>query len=338
MGFMAIIQKQAWHFLMALMVILFAVSVAIAQDSTTNDTSDTDTNDATSDEVIEETGEEDLPVIPYYQSYSFNVPVIIGWDNQSGDDVAYFVNEALQSSLRVEAVNTNDAIEAIDIALRERFGNALPDEPVFINTVNLADGAWAQEVYHLENGVTISALGNRQGDRSHVITFVEENPTADTYMLIVERDTTTDADTDETAQSSATRSPQQGVFTAIETLITDDFDADSATVEDITLPSGTWTRYQYESPEIGTITAFGFVFGRAIYTTITTKDDVDGAELANAFNTLHLGFFTTPDNRNYLILGLVVSIGTLVILVMSMFWRWRGIQQDMALLQELRDN
>jgi hypothetical protein len=290
----------------------------------------------TAQEATAEPEAENLPVVPYFQSYRFNVPVLVGWDNQSAGEVAFFVNDDLQASIRIESARTPQTEVGIETVLRERFGDALPDEPAFINSINLADGAWVQEIYTLDDGVTVSAFGNSRNDNTYVITFVEENPDADTYMLIVARD---DASSGlDVSALDDTPSPEQGVLEAIETLITDDFETQPDDIASVGLPSGEWTRYRFESDEAGTIRALGLVFGRATYATITTKAETDGAELANAFNTIHLGFFTTPDNSNYLWLGVIATFAILGFLVISLYWRWRSIRQDMALLEQLRDN
>jgi hypothetical protein len=80
-------------------------------------------------------------------------------------------------------------------------------------------------------------------------------------------------------------------------------------------------------------------FSRAAWLPVAPiPTETDGAELANAFNTIHLGFFTTPDNSNYLWLGVIATFAILGFLVISLYWRWRSIRQDMALLEQLRDN
>lgn len=274
----------------------------------------------------EATDEEALPVIAYFQTYAFNVPVLTGWTNQSAGNVALFTHDDFNASIRVEdVITTSIAQQGIQQALEARFGDALPDEPAFTNTVNLGDGAWVQMIYQLSTGETVSAFANARNNRTYVITFSEENPEADTYMLIVQREE------DEGMETS--------VLQAIQTLIDPDFTYEGVMVDTVTLPDSTreWTRYEYDSATAGTITALGYGFGRAVYTTISTKDDGDALALAQAFSTIHLGFFTTPDNIVYLFVGLVTTFVILGVLIFSMMWRWRGARQDLALLEQLRD-
>ena len=59
------------------------------------------------------------------------------------------------------------------------------------------------------------------------------------------------------------------------------------------------------------------------------------ATLADAYFTVLLGFFITPDNSGYLALGLAAAFVTLGLLVFSYFWRARSLDQDAALIRHL---
>jgi len=270
------------------------------------------------DEASDTEDETELPSIPYFQSYAFNVPVLVDWDNQSTANVAEFVDVDLQSSIRVETVPISLARDGIEEALNARFDN-LPTSPDFVNTVNLADGEWVQEVYHLESGETISALGNARNDQTYVITFVETDADTDTYHMIVR-----EPDND-------TLTPEDTITQAYETLFGDG-DVAVEFQQDVNLPSGEWREYLVADD----VTALTFRFGSAWY--VTLSSDVDNAsEFADAFNTVHLGFFTTPDNSNYMFLGVFVTVAIFLILFASMWSRWGGARRDLqtiAMLQE----
>lgn len=46
---------------------------------------------------------------------------------------------------------------------------------------------------------------------------------------------------------------------------------------------------------------------------------------------------TTPDTLAYLVLGLIVAFGILAVFIITMVARYRNLQKDIALIEQLTD-
>jgi hypothetical protein len=284
------------RFLLALLWAMFTVFVGVAQD----------------------VSEEELPVIPYFQSQTFNVPVLEDWENQSTDDIAQFYHADAQATIRTALVNVNDSIVGAQQDLEDFLGSEL-DEPIYSDKVNLADGTWVVLVYQVDDNTTASAMARQDEGRTFVVSFIESNPDSAVIMATIAH--TDDSDED---------NPTLEIVTAVESFTSISAD-DLTDTETITLPSGEWT-IQTNGDDV---TAMGWIFGNDSYLAVADGSIDDLPDLANAYNTTLLGFFITPDNGGYLMLGIVVSLGTLVILIFSIFWRARNLEKDLAVIQQL---
>jgi hypothetical protein len=126
-----------------------------------------------------------------------------------------------------------------------------------------------------------------------------------------------------------------GMEEAITEIFGDEFVAVNTESELLELSSGIWQHNHYDLANGETVTALGMVFGNATYVTLQQGDTADIAELSNAFNTVFLGFFVTLDTLPYLYLGLAVVLGLFVLLIGSMFLRYRNLQKDIVVIQQL---
>ncbi len=267
----------------------------------------------------DEATDSELPIIPYFQSYAFNTPVLEGWDNQSTDTIAQFYLPDAQATIRTNVVYETDSIVAAEADLTAFFETELP-EPTYSEKVNLADGTWAVLVYRLDDDTTASAMARVDGGRSYVISFIENNPDVEITMVTIAH-----GDDDQ-------NDPTPEIAVALEAL-TDIDPTDLSDPETMILSSGEWTRQTTDSLE-----AMGWVFGNDSYLAIVEGSIDNFSDIANAYNTALLGFFVTPDNTSYLILGLVVSLGTVALLLLSIWWRSRSLQKDLAVIQQLAED
>lgn len=261
--------------------------------------------------------EEDLPVIPYFQSSAFNTPVLTDWENQSTEDIAQFYLADAQATIRTAVVDVSDSIVGAQQDLEAFLGTTL-DEPIYNEKVNLADGTWAVLVYQVDENTTASAMARQNEGRSFVVSFVENNPDVTIIMATVAHTDDSDAD-----------NPLLEMGSAVEAFTSASAD-DLSDPETIALPSGEWTIQTND-----TVSVMGWIFGNDSYLAVADGDIANLPELANAYNTTLLGFFITPDNGFYLILGLTVSLGTLAILLLSIILRSRGLEKDLAVIQQL---
>ena len=150
-----------------------------------------------------------------------------------------------------------------------------------------------------------------------VISFVESDPELRTVMLTM-------------AQAGVARDDARAeIETALDRLTSmaaGDFNSPVTK----TLPSGDWLFYAGESA-----TAMGMVFGNDSYLALTVGKIDYLPLLADAYTTTLLGFFVTPDNTRYLMLGLAATAIVLFGLIFSFGWRARNLRKDLELIDEL---
>lgn len=262
--------------------------------------------------------DEELPVVPYFQSSAFNVPILETWEDQSTDDHAQFYHPAEEVTIRTAFVSGDDSIAGAKTDLEAFLGTTLAD-PVYSDSVNLADGTWAVLVYQVDDATTASAMAKRDDGRVYVVSFIESNPDAEIVMATIEH--TEDSPEDDPSVEIAT----------LVNLFTDSTRNAPENMETIELLSGEWHLQSYGD----NITAMGFIFGNDSYLALANGAIDALPELANAYNTTLLGFFITPDNSGYLVLGLAVVLGILFILAFSIVWRSRSLEKDLAVIQQL---
>ncbi len=260
--------------------------------------------------------QDDENKLAYFQTAAFNAPVLSGWEDQSRDQVAQFQQPAAAATIRTALADADGPIAAAEAELSSWLGVEV-GQPVYQGKVNLADGTWSVLIYDIDATSTASIMTRRAEGQFVVISFLERDPAARTVMLAVARD--------EAAREDAGAE----VAYAVAALNAADFSAlDAGAV--VELPSGEWATYSRERQ-----LAMGMVFGNDSFIALQEGEIGDLETLADAWNRTLLGFFVTPDNRIYLALGLFVVFVILGTLVFSFRWRARGIQKDLALLDEL---
>ena len=258
---------------------------------------------------------DDEATVAYYQSAAFNVPLLAGWQDQSGDDFAQFHLPAADATIRTTIVAQSDPRAAAESDLSAAFGITV-DAPLYEDKVNLADGTWTVLVYQVDADTSASAMARKVDAKSVVVSLVEHDPAAQLMTLAMTQ-------SDESAEDAANE-----IALAAEALSLDAPDSDSR--ETLELGSGTWLRLSG-----GAVTALGMVFGNDSFIALADGESEPLPQVADAWNTTLLGFFITPDNSAYLALGLAGMFAVLALLILSVIWRWRNTAQDMALIESL---
>ena len=264
--------------------------------------------------VMSEDGEE--TTTPYFQTRAFNVPMLAGWDDQSGEDFAQFYLPAAEATIRTAIAPQDDIVAAASAELSDAFGIEV-GRPIYQGKVNLADGTWSVLVYDKDEETTASVMARLADSGVVVISFVERDPAAWTALLTIAQANDTLVD------------PTPEIALAVESIAGRAL-SELNRAESIRLPSGQWTVYAGED-----LSAIGMIFGNDSYVALREGAPGDLAALADAYNRTVLGFFITPDSSHYLALGLAVVFGILAALVGSLFWRERGLRKDLALLEQL---
>lgn len=280
--------------------------------------------------LAQDASEDDLPEIEVFRSSTgYNVPVVEldGWDNQSEGRTALFVNEALNATINVVSVNTLDDDEAIATAITDLIEPELPDEPFYTGRVGLLNGTWTQTIYQIDD-LTISSLALVRSRSTFVVTLVEASPDYEAYQLIIRTPRIENDEGELVADFEA------GVAEAATTLALFTAEPDAMTSPE--LPGGEWLEFQYET---GTIVGFEFEDTTYTYTMQVVGGDTSGAEnIAQAFDIVFLGFFITPNNDEFLYLGLAISLGIFALLIASFVWRYRNAQRDLELIEQLAED
>jgi hypothetical protein len=270
---------------------------------------------------------EALPEIEYYRAHPrFHVPVVEGWDNASTSDFARFLTEEFHGEIVVEEYPGDDVSANLLALVTARFG--APSETLYSDKVNLRDGTWELVIY--QSGDTlVSAMGVARRGNTYIIALAESAPDANVAVMIVPDE----------AGATPLDVPRPGVNAAIARLTDSDVSAQDGAPERVALPSGDWTRYRFDT-ESGPLVAEGLHVGAATFVTIATGDGDLAAladELGNAHDTVYFGFFLTPDNEQYLWLGLGLSAIAMLVYLGSLYLRYRNARQDLALVEELEE-
>lgn len=264
--------------------------------------------------VMSEDGEE--TTTPYFQSRALNVPILAGWEDQSGEDFAQFHLAEAEATIRAAIAPQDDIIAAVGAELSDAFGVGA-GQPIYQDKVNLADGTWSVLVFDYGEETTASVMARLAGAGTVVISFVERDPAVRTALLTVAQ------------ADDALDDPTPEIAFAVESLTGMSL-SDLSRAESIRLPGGEWTVYAGASMSV-----MGMVFGNDSYVALQEGAPGNLAALAEAYNRTLLGFFITPDSSHYLALGMAVAFVILGALVGSLFWRERGLRKDLALLEQL---
>ena len=254
--------------------------------------------------------------VAYIQSSAFNVPLLEGWENQSGDEFAQFHFAEAHATIRIALVSKGDPIAAAESDLVRTFGMQL-GEATYQDKVNLADGTWTVLLYEPDAVTSASAMARREDSKTVVISFVESDPEARILMLTI-------AQSGDKREDAATE-----IDLAMSLLLLADAN-DSGETSALSLPSGEWMQVAGD----GAI-AIGMAFGNDSYLAIGEGKTENLPMLADAYNRTVLGFFVTPDNSGYLALALTAVFAILALLILSFFWRSRDIKKDLELIETL---
>jgi hypothetical protein len=274
----------------------------------------------------EATEEPELPTIEIIRSSTgYNLPVLgEPWINRSTEDAALFVDEADQAQILVTVAFTLNDTEAIRTALSKVLPEPLAEDatPTFENRIGLPNGTWTQQIY--ESGdTTISALALIRSDRTYVVALIEDSPNYQAKHLAVRTPVAEGAEPDVAA----------GITFALETLGSDLATAEPDQVITEPLPSGSWHERIYEGDPQSM--AMGFQFGAIAYTLTVTGAHSSAAALADAFNTVFLGFFITPANQDYLNLGMAAVVIVFAVLIGSMWARYQSLKKDLQMVDQM---
>jgi hypothetical protein len=261
--------------------------------------------------------QEAAPQTAYYNPDArFGMPVPPGYKNQTAGDLTHFSNGI--GDIYVLQASTADLSAGIRATL-ERIDPAFVTDPAKSSTVNLTNGTWQQAIFTPPSGAIISAFAQVYDNRTFVLAYVHNQPDTDTVAVIVE-----------------SSDVQAGIADAIQRFIDPAFAAEPLETTTTTNPQGTAiVENRYALQDGQALLAQGSVRGDFTYV-VLERGPADGLQAVDdAFFTVLLGFFVTPNTADYLLLGLIVSAIILLGFVVSLILRHRSLQRDLQTIEQL---
>ncbi|GAB1421794.1 hypothetical protein MASR2M15_19850 [Anaerolineales bacterium] len=256
--------------------------------------------------------------ISYYRG-EFNVPLIEGWEQTvSEDGILSFKDPQSASVIQVQQWD----VDMVEAALA-----SLNDTAIYSDKINMPDGTW-QQVIAVEGNESTSAIAQDRKGRIFSIRLTESLAEVDVQMLIVPLSSIKEVTNPEEA------SEIDGIRAALERLGINE-SPESLELEERIIRGREWTIARFEI-EDEPVSVYAYLFGNAIYTsTIVGETPTNIDTLVDAYYETYLGFFTTPENEAYLILGLAVSGILLFGFLLSLWWRNRNANQDLEVLASI---
>lgn len=276
----------------------------------------------------DEADAEPLPVFPYYTSSDegarFNIPIPPGWQDVSTTE--QYARLQIPGSAELGDIYTVAVLETdADAAALLAFSEINPDwqgEQIGEGSLRLDGLTWAQRLYDLGDDGTATAFLQNRDDVTFALIFHNPNPDADFYMLAG----TTDVDDEDGA------AVLQAELAALYPTVSDEPD-DEAPVE---LSNGTWIQATYSAGDDTIHTLRQARFG-VVYMVIERGDGRLLEQVNKSLFTVLFGFFVTPENDDYLNLGIASVFALLALLIGSMWLRHRNLEKDVKLLAQLQD-
>lgn len=280
-----------------------------------------------------------LPEVPYFSAQNtsarFNVPVPAGWADQSTANRAYFVNGDLNAEIVALALQDvpearEDTPVSREIAIRTALAQVLPAAPSpdlvarHSADISLSNGRWTFALYTLPDDTDVTGFAQTRPNATYILLYINRAP-GDFFMLAVQPERT-DAGYD----------VQTGIALALGALYPTAGEIQAT--DTVELSNGTWTRDTYAPFNDQPLVAIGQARGDAVYVVVE-----NGAEnlLQNAnkiFFTTFFGWFVTPFNDSYLLLGLGAVAVLMIGLVASFGLRYLNLRRDLSLVRTLHES
>jgi len=264
-----------------------------------------------------------LPVIPYYSSsQNFNVPIPPGWRQISTEaGLAEFIHPDVDGAIYALAVQAEDVQSALNAAF-EQLIPELEIEQRLTGVITLDGLDWYKSLYDIVGGGNITAFVQQRDSTYYVLLYLNRNPEIDLYMLAIE----------------AENNNEQVSIEEVLSQLYPGVDLEPITSNEVELSNGTWIRSTYQLPDGEALHTLHQVRFDTTYVVIERGDGETLDTVNKALFTALFGFFVTPDNDEYLLLGIVVAAGLVIGLILSMVVRYRNLQKDERLIQQLKQD
>lgn len=272
--------------------------------------------------------QEDEPDIAYLRlSSNFSVPEIRGWDIVAENETVLFSREDIDAQIYVRIVDTLDTSLAIDAAIADLNQIIIEtDEPIAEGRIGRNNGTWNYRIFQ-DADTSVTAYALLQSNQVYVVLFAEESPEYQAYHLAIR--SSINEPTISQLNTTITTASNEAIASILNTDFTDEPSATRNPVED----NSRWLEATYEND----ITTASYLFDGIVYVTIVEGNPNITAELSDAFDSVFLGFVITPDNSEFLYLGLAFSAIIILALIGSMALRYQNIKKDLLVVEQLAE-
>lgn len=260
-------------------------------------------------------------------SSNFSVPEIRGWDIATANETVLFSREDIDAQIYVRIVDTLDTNLAISTAISDlEQVNIEATEPFAEGRIGRNNGTWSYSIFQ-DGDTSVTAYALLQSNQVYVVLFAEESPDYQAYHLAI-RSTINEPLVSEI--NTAINSAASEALTLIELDASENPISTRNPVED----NPQWLEAIYDND----ITTASYLFDGIVYVTIIDGNADITAELSDAFDSVFLGFVITPDNSEFLYLGLAFSAIIMLVLIASMVLRYQNIKKDMLVVEQLAED
>ena len=271
--------------------------------------------------------EDDADIAYLRLSSNFSVPEIRGWDIVAENETVLFSREDIDAQIYVRIVDTLDTDLAIDATIADLNQVIIEtDEPIAEGRIGRNNGTWNYRIFQ-DDDTSVTAYALLQSSQVYVVLFAEESPDYQAYHLAI-RSIINEPSISELNTAIITAS-NEALASILNTDFTDEPSATRNPVED----NSRWLEATYEND----ITTASYLFDGIVYVTIVDGNPDITAELSDAFDSVFLGFVITPDNSEFLYLGLAFSAIIILTLIGSMALRYQNIKKDMLVVEQLAE-
>lgn len=271
--------------------------------------------------------EDDADIAYLRLSSNFSVPEIRGWDIVAENETVLFSREDIDAQIYVRIVDTLDTDLAIDATIADLNQVIIEtDEPVAEGRIGRNNGTWNYRIFQ-DGDTSVTAYALLQSSQVYVVLFAEESPDYQAYHLAIRSIINEPAISE--LNTAITTASNEAIASILNTDFTDEPSATRNPVED----NSRWLEATYEND----ITSASYLFDGIVYVTIVDGNPDITAELSDAFDSVFLGFVITPDNSEFLYLGLAFSAIIILALIGSMALRYQNIKKDMLVVEQLAE-
>lgn len=267
-----------------------------------------------------------LPVIPYYTSQQagrqFNVPIPAGWEVDDSDGrYLRMTNAATNGAIYVmkltDAPDISAAVNMLITTVAPDFIGRVPHTQADITFDGLT---WEIRLYdapQAQDG-NLTVYAQERDNAVYTVAYLNTEDAIDFYMLAL--------------QSESLNSPV--TLDDILNRIYEGFDSTPQESQTISYGATTWQRNIFVVDGEQIITLHQDRAG-SIYAVIQRGEGGAIDTVNRAMYTIIFGFFVTPQNTGFLWLGLAATMGIILLLLFSIYLRYRNAQKDLELIEQL---